>query len=57
MIQAYIVVILSKVLAFISAIGLGICDVADFQHHSRYEEPQLSKKNKCLTEARQPPYS
>lgn len=32
-----------------------IGDVADFTHHSRYEETQL-KKNKCLTEARQPPY-
>ena len=23
--------------------GSGISDVADFQHHSRYEEPQLNK--------------
>lgn len=22
--------------------GLGISDVADFQHHSRYEEPKLN---------------
>jgi len=23
--------------------GLGISDVADFQHHSRYKEPQFRK--------------
>jgi len=28
----------------ISYNGMGISDVADFQHHSRYEEPQLNKE-------------
>jgi len=31
-----------KIIIFVYAYGSGISDVAEFQHHSRYEEPQLN---------------
>ena len=35
-------VIFVKVISKLTANGSGISDVADFMHHSRYEEPKLN---------------